>query len=258
MTQLGLIWVGKGDTDAGFALIDEAMAAVLGGERTTLTTVVYACCDMLNACELASDIERAREVVRGRRRLRRGVRISFSLCRVPHLSRERAGRQGPMGRSGAGASCRVADCGGFQSWAPQPGPGAFRAGLRVRQGRLEEAESMLTHAGSSVEAENEAALWTAALALARGDEERASRGLEQRMQRLAEHRTHLAIALDLLVDAHLAANDLPAAASAAQKLDEVAAAAKSLQIEALARARQAGSAMPRATPRARWPGSMRP
>jgi hypothetical protein len=57
--QLGLIRVGKGQTEAGFALIDEAMAAALAGERLTFDTVVFACCDMLSACELASDIERA-------------------------------------------------------------------------------------------------------------------------------------------------------------------------------------------------------
>ena len=59
LSQVGLIRVGKGQADAGFALIDEAMAAALAGERSNLDTVVYACCDMLNACELVSDIERA-------------------------------------------------------------------------------------------------------------------------------------------------------------------------------------------------------
>jgi hypothetical protein len=59
LSQLGLIRVGKGERTAGFALIDEAMAAALGGERSTLDTVVYTCCDMLNACELAGDVERA-------------------------------------------------------------------------------------------------------------------------------------------------------------------------------------------------------
>ncbi len=59
MSQLGLIRVGRGRTVEGFALIDEAMAAVLAGERSNLETVVYTCCDMLNACELASDLERA-------------------------------------------------------------------------------------------------------------------------------------------------------------------------------------------------------
>ena len=31
------------------------MAAALGGEPSNLDTVVYTCCDMLNACELASE-----------------------------------------------------------------------------------------------------------------------------------------------------------------------------------------------------------
>ena len=48
-----------GDSAQGFAMIDEAMAAALGGERSNLDTVVYTCCDMLNACEVATDLERA-------------------------------------------------------------------------------------------------------------------------------------------------------------------------------------------------------
>ncbi|MGH3928485.1 MAG: hypothetical protein ACRDTF_00740 [Pseudonocardiaceae bacterium] len=59
LSQLGLIRVGQGQTSVGFALIDEAMAAALAGESSSLDTVVYTCCDMLNACELASDVERA-------------------------------------------------------------------------------------------------------------------------------------------------------------------------------------------------------
>jgi tetratricopeptide (TPR) repeat protein len=58
LSQLGLIRIGQGETAAGFAMIDEAMAAALGGERSTLDTVVYTCCDMLNACELAGDVDR--------------------------------------------------------------------------------------------------------------------------------------------------------------------------------------------------------
>ena len=44
---------------AALPLLDEAVAAALGGERSTFDTVVYTCCDMLNACELADDLERA-------------------------------------------------------------------------------------------------------------------------------------------------------------------------------------------------------
>ena len=59
LSQLGLIRVAMGDVGPGFAMIDEAMAAALGGERSSLDTVVYTCCDMLNACEAATDLERA-------------------------------------------------------------------------------------------------------------------------------------------------------------------------------------------------------
>ena len=59
LAQLGYVRVGAGDAAGGFALLDEAVAAALGGERSTLDTVVYTCCDMLNACELADDLERA-------------------------------------------------------------------------------------------------------------------------------------------------------------------------------------------------------
>ena len=59
LSQLGRIKVGLGDTDSGLAMIDEAMAAALGGEGNSLDTVVYVCCDMLNACELAVDVQRA-------------------------------------------------------------------------------------------------------------------------------------------------------------------------------------------------------
>ena len=97
------------------------------------------------------------------------------------------------------------------------------AGLRLRQGRLEEAEQLLSRLGGDVEAEEEAALWMAALHLARGDALAASRKLERRLDRLAEHRLHLAAALDLLVDAHLAAGDLDAAGAAADRLARAAA-----------------------------------
>ena len=59
LAQLGHVRVGKGDAAGGFALLDEAVAAALAGDRSTLDTVVYTCCDMLNACELADDLERA-------------------------------------------------------------------------------------------------------------------------------------------------------------------------------------------------------
>src|SRR5690606_17137160 len=59
LSQLGLVRIGRGHVRDGFALVDEAVAASLAGECTSLDTVAYTCCDMLNACELAGDLDRA-------------------------------------------------------------------------------------------------------------------------------------------------------------------------------------------------------
>ncbi len=75
------------------------------------------------------------------------------------------------------------------------------ARLRVRQGRLEDAAHIL--AGVDVDGEAEAMLSLAAMLIARGDAQAASRQLQQRLQHVAEHRFHLAAALDLLIDACL-------------------------------------------------------
>ena len=61
LAQLGRIQVRIGDHEGGFALLDEAMAATLAGEGSDLDTVVYVCCDMLDACEQATDLARAEQ-----------------------------------------------------------------------------------------------------------------------------------------------------------------------------------------------------
>ena len=61
LSGLGEKLVMAGQLERGLALIDEAMAGTLGGERSRLDTVAYTCCDMLVACDLAADLERARQ-----------------------------------------------------------------------------------------------------------------------------------------------------------------------------------------------------
>lgn len=222
LAQLGLVRVGRGDAAAGFALIDEAMAAALAGERSTLDTVVYACCDMLHACELASDIERAAQwcAVADDFVATYGCPFLYAECRIYYGSVLAAtGRWDDAGRELA-AALRITE-------GASPGLHARAlvrmAGLRVRQGRLEEAAGLLARVGAALQDEAEAALSVAALLLARGDARAASRNLEQRMHHLAAHRSHLAAALDLLVDAHVASGDTDAAAAAAARLAEVGA-----------------------------------
>ncbi|MGH9285892.1 MAG: LuxR family transcriptional regulator, partial [Acidimicrobiales bacterium] len=216
LAQLGLVRVGKGETDAGFALIDEAMAAVLAGERSTLDTVVYACCHMLNACELASDIERAAQwcAVADDFVATYGCPFLYAECRIYYGSVLTAkGRWDDAERElGAGLRITAGACPGLHTKAL-----THLAGLRTRQGRLEEAEQLLAHLGEGVEARAEEALSLGALLLARGDAPAASRNLEQRLHHLEEHRSHLAAALELLIDAHLATGDPEGAGVAARR-----------------------------------------
>jgi len=233
LAQLGLVRVGKGDIDAGFGLIDEAMAAALAGERSTLDTVVYACCDMLNACELANDIERAAQwcQVADDFVAKYGCPFLYAECRIYYGSVLTAqGRWSDAERElGAGIKITAGACPGLHRRAL-----ARLAGLRVRQGRLEEAEHLLANLGGGVESEAEVSLLTAALSLARGDAPAAGRLLEQRLRHLEEHRRHLAGALDLMVDAYLVAGQLETAASVAARLDATAEAANSQHLDALA------------------------
>jgi ATP/maltotriose-dependent transcriptional regulator MalT len=235
LSQLGLIRVGQGEKAAGFAMIDEAMAAALGGERSTLDTVVYTCCDMLNACELAGDVERAAQwcEVADDFVQTYGCPFLYAECRIYYGSVLTAKGRWHDAEQELSAGLRITDraCPGLHARAL-----SRLAGLRVRQGRLEEAEQLLAQVGHGVDADAEAALWRATLLLARGDAPAASRALAQRLQDLADHRLHLAGALDVLVDAHITAGDLDAAEAAAERLSEIASSANDEQLAAMAAA----------------------
>jgi ATP/maltotriose-dependent transcriptional regulator MalT len=235
LSQLGLIRVGKGERTAGFALIDEAMAAALGGERSTLDTVVYTCCDMLNACELAGDVERAAQWCEVADDFVKtyGCPFLYAECRIYYGSVLTAKGRWDDAEQELSAGLRITDraCPGLHSRAL-----SRLAGLRVRQGRLEEAEQLLDRVGQGVDAEAEASLWRATLLLARGDARAAARALARRLHDLAEHRLHLADALDLLVDAHIGAGDSDDADAVADRLSDIAATANDQQLVAMAAA----------------------
>ena len=218
MSQLGLIRVGQGRVAEGFALIDEAVAAALAGEGSNLDTVVYTCCDMLNACELASDLERAAQWCRVADEFvdSYGCPFLYAECRLYYGSVLVAkGRWEDAERELTAAVRTTAGaCPGLHARAL-----TRLARLRVRQGRIEDAAHILS--GVDVDSEAEAMLSLAAMLIARGDAEAASRQLRQRVQHVAEHRSHLAAALDLFVDACLRTGDVQAAGTAADRLSDV-------------------------------------
>ena len=178
LAQLGHIRWGAGDPAAGFALLDEAVAAALGGERSTLDTVVYTCCDMLNACELADDLERAAQwcQVADDFVATYGCPFLYAECRIysaAFSSPRKAGGPPPSGSwpSGYGSRTGRAPACTPRPWSGLPPCGSVRAGF-------EDADQLLAQVSEGAAAEAEAALPVAALLLARGDAPAAARYLE--------------------------------------------------------------------------------
>ncbi|HEX8204516.1 MAG TPA: hypothetical protein VF587_00505, partial [Solirubrobacteraceae bacterium] len=144
LAQLGLARTTLGDVDGGMALLDEAMAAALGGEGSDWLCVGDACCTTLVACDRLSDLPRAvdwcRAVVEWAER-RRFVPMQ-SWCRSIYggvLTRtgDWAAAEAALERALADPRGKVRQGGGRAL------PLARLAELRVRQGRLEEAEELL-------------------------------------------------------------------------------------------------------------------
>jgi ATP/maltotriose-dependent transcriptional regulator MalT len=233
LAQLGRIRVGMGEIGGGFALIDEAMAAALAGERTTLDTVANTGCDMLTACELASDLERAEQWCQVVDEFveQIGCPYLYAECRIVY--------GGVLVAKGRWAdaeqqltTCIRADQGispGLLARAR-----ARLAGLRIRQGLLEEAERLLKIVEPDAESDTETTLCLAALQLARADASSASRTLQRCRRHLAGYRRHLGTTLAMLVEASLLSGDRAAAARAAGELTELAGEARSAHLDALA------------------------
>jgi DNA-binding CsgD family transcriptional regulator len=240
LSQLGLHRVGRGEIATGFALIDEALAGALAGEGSSLDTVVYTCCDMLNACELAADLERAAQWCRVADDFiaTYGCPFLYAECRIFYGSVLVAHGRWAEAEAELDAGLRITRdaCPGLHARAL-----VRLVGLRLRQGRLDEADLLLARLGGDADADDayaheEAALAAAALALARGDAARAATMLRPRLRWLARHRSRLVAGLDLLVDAHLAAGDVEAAGDAADRLTAVTATVRAEAAAAIAAA----------------------
>ena len=210
-------FVNTDDSTGGFALIDEATAAALGGECATLDTVVYTCCDMLHACELANDMERAAQWCRVADDFVGHLRVPVPVRRVPDHLRQRAQCQGPMGGRRARARRRPAHHRRHLPGTARPGADPPRRAARsTGPPRGRRARCSPTSAGASTRRPRSPCraprcCW---LAMTPGSQPM----LEHRVRSLAEHRAHLCAALDMLVDASLALGDVGAAVSTADRL----------------------------------------
>lgn len=217
LADLGLAMVVAGDVDEGLALLDEAMAATLAGEYHRLDTVVFASCDMLAGCSLAGDLYRAAQWCRVADEFMRryGSPFLYARCRVHYGSVLVEKGHWEQADAELRAALGMAEDAG-------PGPRAEAAArlaeLRVRQGRFEEAEVLLTHFDGAAGVP----LPAAAVCLARGEAGTAAAILERHRANIGHRHIELATTLGLLVDAYLAIGDLDSAAYVADQLTQVA------------------------------------
>lgn len=217
LSDLGLALVTEGRVEDGMAMLDEAMAGTLSGECRRRDSVVFAACSMLAACHLVGDLERASQWCRAADEFMRtyGCPFLYARCRVHYGGVLVAKGRWDQAEDELQAALRMAQ---------DAGPGTRGdaltelAGLRLRQGRLEEAEALL----ALLDDEGATTLTAAAIRMGRGEPGPAAALLERRVQTLGAGHIETAATLALLVDVHLAAGDISAARDVASRVQAVA------------------------------------
>ena len=214
----GLAHVRAGRVAEGMAMVDEAMALACTGAVSDLFAIGKSVCSFYTACHTVADFERVEAwspVLRERGIMADapGVQALASshcasvrgtlLCDVgrwseaDHLLRQAYGQ---LERLMPGAS-----------WHP---PIAL-ADLRIRQGRLAEAEALLLGRDDHMEA----LLPMSRLHLARGDFHLAGATARRGVRLIGDDRVRAASLLGVLVEAELGLGDLGRAAEAASEMD---------------------------------------
>jgi DNA-binding CsgD family transcriptional regulator len=142
LSEIGAWLVALGRAGEGFGLLDEAMAAALGGECESLNTVVYVACHVLVTCSRAADFERGVEWVRAIDGFseRHGCPFLYTMCRTLYgriLFATGKWTRAEEELLTALKMAKKAERGLYGEVL------ASLAELRVAQGRLEEAEQLL-------------------------------------------------------------------------------------------------------------------
>ena len=223
----GLALVSSGDVAGGMRRLDEATAAATAGEVKEALTVGIVCCWQISACERVRDYDRAAQwcerVLEFTRRWH--IRPLSAVCRASYA--------GVLIWRGAWAEAEselMAATKELERARPAMVVQTLaRLGeLRMRQGRIDEAEALFEQAAGQPIAR----LGRAALALDRGKPEDAIAELTRFLGQVGDKEaTVRAGALELLVRAHASAGDQRAAARALKELRTIA---QSLGTEPLA------------------------
>jgi DNA-binding CsgD family transcriptional regulator len=241
LAQLGVKKVASGRWEEGMALLDEAMAAAMGGEASDALAICDTCCQTLVACEQIADLRRASDWCRVVVEFTERQRFTpvYGWCRAIFAGVLMATGEWERAERELVESLRIySSLGGIGS---QVLALARLAELRIRQGRLEEAERLL----AGCEDHPLALVPVARLRLARGHDSAAAAMIERRLTALPEDAPARAALLAVLVEVALAAGATGRAETAAVNLNELAAALRRDNLRALAEVAAADVALAR-------------
>ena len=224
---LGETRVASGRVDEGMPLLDQAMAAVSAGEVTGHGAVGEIYCRLLSACEQAGDVRRAEEWMGLVDRYVVWHRFVRPTCRTHYGGILIALGRWTEAETELLDALRAFDHGyrGDRVY-----PLVRLADLRVRQGRYEEAERLM----EGVEWHPTARRAAAAIALARGELPLAQDLVRLCLEGGDPADIACAPVLELLVEIHLAADDVPAAVQTLGRLTALAAGCDDERVAALA------------------------
>jgi tetratricopeptide (TPR) repeat protein len=212
----GLALVQLGRIDEGMALLDEAMALACGPVPHGMA-VAASVCSFFTACCHAADFERAdtwADLLRRHGLI--GQAPGPAIYLSSHCDSVHATLLVELGRWGEAEALLSRSADEFRAAMPLPAwhPDIALADLRVRQGRLVEAEQLLLGWDQFVQA----LLPTARLQLARGDHELALRAARRGLRAVGTDRLRAAELLLVVVDAELGRGDVVAATAACAEL----------------------------------------
>jgi ATP/maltotriose-dependent transcriptional regulator MalT len=241
LAQLGFAEVALGKIDEGLAHLDEAMAAATSGEPASLDTFADVCCTLMLACERAGDAERPQQWSRVLEAfVRKYDHVTLlAFCRSCCADVFAANGRVDAAEEELFTAIRELTEAGQRSRCVQP---ATRlAGIRVLQGRFDEAEQLLV--GS--EDDPGAIRVVVAMRVARGEARTAEALLARSLDEVGWTNLLAAPLLEQLVQAQLADDRVPEAREAAEMLAAIAGPSGRERVEAaaaLARGRVASAA----------------
>lgn len=213
----GAALVAQADLKTGMARLDEAVAIALHSDVEIPISRAWTCCFMVAACESVRDYERAFEwcdhIADFAARYDSAYMLGF--CMVHHGAIDTARGRWQQAEAEFDAASVA-----YARSRPLMMPQVVQqlAELRRRQGRLDEAESLLDALGADA-----ALAARAAVALDRGNAAHALELAERALRRMPdERRLERVAALELIVQAGVQCADLAGAARAADELEQTA------------------------------------